>query len=167
MEDLCVRSSTYPTISFVTNVSSLLHLVSHLSSSQIHAHVDHNHGSSFIKSDGTIHQLRRRLGQVGPEVDVTSNTIITTSDLILVDPISSSDFVLLAKKVGEDLVKVDDKEEEEGGAHVGPPSYGNDSNAIIANDDNKEEDDAIVGVGLVAVALVAGTDAKVSLFVQA
>ena len=90
--------------------------------------MDHNHGSSFIKSDGTYHhQLRRRLGRVGPEDDVTSDSIITTSDgidntalLISADSTSSSDFVLLsvdsttgavdgmAKKVGEDLDNEED-----------------------------------------------------------
>ena len=102
--------------------------------------------------------------------------------LISADSTNSSDFVLLsvdsttgavdgmAKKAGEDLVKADgdanndDNEEEEDGALVGPPSYGNDSCVIFANDDNTEEDDAIIGVGPVEVALVAGTDATVSVF---
>ena len=144
--------------------------------------MDHNHGSSSNKSDGTHHQLRRRIGQVGPEDDVTSDTIIsTTSDgtsltansysidnNVLLDSTSSIDGI--AKKAGEDLVKADgdgnndDNKEEEDDALVGPPSYGNDFNVIFANDDNKEEDDAIVGVAPVEVELVAGTDAKVSEF---
>ena len=136
-------------------------------------------GRLLRAKDGNIALLADAVSTKVKTLGVTSDTIITTSDgtsltNVLLDSTSSSGSVLLsvdgiAKKAGDDLVKADgdannDDNEEEDGTLVGPPSYGNDFNVISANDDNTEEDDAIVGVAPVEVALVAGTNAKVSEF---